>query len=163
MAAIGCALAAALTLSACQITSPLTTTQSYDPADGVSVNVGPIAVRDLLVVSEGNGAAGVVSGQVVNTGDEPAEITLSTNQDGQATTLAPTVTVDPGASTRLDGQGPNGSGTPVVIPVVGAAPGGILQITVQSSLGQADSGTAPVMLPEGPYADLVAPTENISQ
>lgn len=158
LAAAGLALAAALSLSACQISSPVTTDMNYDPADGVSVDAGDVAVRDLLVVSEGNGAAGVVSGLVVNNGTEPTEVTLAVNTEGQASALSPTVTVDPGKSVRLDGAGPDGSGTPVQVPAVDAGPGGTLTIVVQTSLGEGGSGLAPVLLPDGPYGDLVSST-----
>lgn len=163
LAATGLALAAALTLSACQMSSPVTTDMVYDPADGVSLDAGDVAVRDLLVVSEGDGAPGVVSGQVVNNSAESTEVTLSASVDGQIVALEPTVTVEPGTSVRLDGGGPDGSGTPVVIPSVAARPGGIVEITLQTSLGAGDSGLAPVLLPEGYYADIVVPTTDTSE
>lgn len=158
LAAAGLALAAALSLSACQITSPVTTDMNYDPADGVSVDAGDVAVRDLLVVSEGHGAAGVVSGLVVNNSGESTEVTVAVNNGGQMTALNPTVTVAPGESVRLDGQGPDGTGTPVEVPAVEPAPGSTLTLVVQTSLGEADSGLAPILLPNGPYGDLVATT-----
>ncbi len=162
LAAAGLALAAALTLSACQISSPVTTDMNYDPADGVSVDAGDVAVRDLLVVSEGDGAAGVVSGLVVNNATEPADVTLAVNTEGQMVALSPTVSVAPGQSVRLDGASPEGSGTPVELPAVEASPGGIVTIVVQTSLGDADSGLAPVVLPQGPYGDLVSSTADSS-
>lgn len=158
LAAAGLALVAALSLSACQISSPVTTDMNYDPADGVSVDAGDVAVRDLLVVSEGNGAAGVVSGLVVNNATEPTEVTLAVNTGGQMTPLTPTVSVAPGQAVRLDGAGPDGSGTPVQVSAVEAGPGGTVPIVVQTSLGEADSGLAPVVLPDGPYGDLVSST-----
>lgn len=166
LAIAGFALTAALGLSACQMTSPVTTDMIYDPADGVSVNVGDVAVRDLLVVSEGNGAPGVVSGLVVNDSSEPTEVTLLISADGQAMPLAPTVSVPAGAAVRLDGQGAEGSTNSgqgaVNIPNVAAAPGGNVEILVQTSNGQADSGLAPVLLPEGYYSDLVSSTADVS-
>lgn len=159
----GLALAAALSLSACQMSSPVTTDLGYDPADGVSVDAGDVAVRDLLVVSEGSGAAGVVSGLVVNNSSEPADVTLSVSADGQTLDLEPTVTVAPGTSVRLDGQGPEGTGAPVTVPSVAAAPGGIVEIQVQTSLGEVDSGLAPVLLPDGYYVDHVAPDTDTTQ
>ncbi|WP_114905663.1 hypothetical protein [Ornithinimicrobium murale] len=158
LAAAGFALVAALSLSACQISSPVTTDMNYDPADGVSVDAGDIAVRDLLVVSEGGGAAGVVSGLVVNNATEPADVTLTIDSGGQAVALNPTVTVAPGQALRLDGQSPEGSGEAVQVPSVEVNPGSTLTIVVQTSLGEAGSGLAPVLLPDGPYGDLVATT-----
>lgn len=163
LAAAGLALAAALSLGACQMSSPVTTDMTYDPADGVSLDAGDVAVRDLLVVSEGDGAPGVVSGQVVNNTGEDVEVTLTASVDGQVQPLQPTVSLAPGTSTRLDGQGSGASGTPVTIPAVATHPGGIVEITVQTSRGEADSGLAPVMLPEGYYADVVPPATDTSQ
>lgn len=148
----GFVAAAALTLSACQITSPVTTDMGYDPADGVSVDVGDVAVRDLLVVSEGDGAPGIVSGLVVNNSAEPVEVTLAVNVEGQMTALSPVATVPAGQAVRLDGQGSEG-GTPVTLPAVPVGAGGNLDIVVQTSLGAADSSLVPVLLPEGPYSD----------
>ncbi|QDO87646.1 hypothetical protein FNH13_04245 [Ornithinimicrobium ciconiae] len=161
LAASGLALAAALTLSACQISSPVTTDMGYDPADGVSVDAGDIAVRDLLVVSEGAGAPGVVSGLVVNNAEEPAEVTLSIAVDGQTQTLTPTVSVDPGQAVRLDGGGD--SSAQMTIPSVSQSAGGNVEILVQSSLGEADNGIAPVMLPTGYYSDLAPSTADVSE
>lgn len=158
----GFALTAALGLSACQMTSPVTTDILYDPADGVSVDVGDVAVRDLLIVSEGDGAPGVVSGLVVNNAAEPTEVTLVISADGQATPLSPTVSVAAGEAVRLDGQGVDGSAEAVSIPVVAAAPGGNVEILVQTSDGQADSALTPVLLPEGYYSDLVSTTADAS-
>lgn len=161
LAATGLALAAALTLSACQISSPVTTDMVYDPADGVSVDAGDIAVRDLLVVSEGAGAPGVVSGLVVNDGDEAAEVTLTIAVEGQMQTLTPTVSVEPGNAVRLDGAA--GSDTQVTIPSVAQPAGSNLEILVQTSLGEAASGQAPVMLPTGYYSDLAPSTSDVSE
>ncbi|MCK0110792.1 hypothetical protein MWU75_01365 [Ornithinimicrobium sp. F0845] len=163
LAAAGLALAAALTLSACQMSSPVTTDMGYDPADGVSVDAGAMAVRDLLVVSEGDGAPGVVSGQVVNNTGEAADVTISAVVDGQMVALQPTVTVEPGASVRLDGQGSGGAGTPVTVPNVPVRAGGVIELMVQTSQGEADSGLAPVVLPDGYYGDVVVPTTDTSQ
>ena len=153
----GLEAAAALCHSACQITSPVTTDMPYDPADGVSVDVGDVAVRDLLVVSEGDGAPGVVSGLVVNNSSESVEVTLAVNVEGQMSALSPVATVPAGGAVRLDGQGTE-SGSPVTLPSVPVGAGGTLDIVVQTSVGQAEGSLVPVLLPEAPYADHVATT-----
>lgn len=165
LAVAGFALTAALGLSACQMTSPVTTDMIYDPADGVSVNVGDIAVRDLLIVSEGDGAPGIVSGLVVNNSAEPTDVTLVVSADGRATPLSPTVSVPAGGAVRLDGQSSGDSDEttgPVSIPAVAVAPGGNVEILVQTASGQADSALTPVLLPEGYYSDLVSSTADVS-
>lgn len=162
VAVVGLALAASLGLGACQMTSPVTTDLAYDPADGVSVDAGDLAVRDLLVVSEGGGAPGVVSGLVVNNGTQEAQVTVIVIADGQMTPLSPTVTVPADGAVRLDGIGVDGSGQAVSIPSVTANPGGTVEITVQSDGGVAGSGLAPVLAPDGYYIDHVATTSDVS-
>lgn len=147
------ALMVATGLGACQVASPITTDLIYDPADGVSVDVGAVAVRDLLVVSEGDGAAGVVSGLVVNNHREPVVVTLTES----AGPLSPTVEVPPGGAVRLDGRDPlsDSDRAPVVIPAVPAAAGSWVTLLVSTSAGDSDTVLAPVLLPTGPYAEHV--------
>lgn len=140
-----------MTLSACQLASPMTTDEPYDPADGVSVDLGEVQVRDLLVVSEGNGSSGAVSGLVVNRGSEPVTVQLTTQADGP---LEPPVEVGPSQTARLDGKGGDG-GAAVQLPAVEGAPGGTLAIQVGVQGGDATQVTVPVLEPTGPYAEHV--------
>lgn len=160
LALAGLTLTAALSLSACELASPVTTDMPYEPADGVSVDAGDIAVRDLLVISEGDGAAGVVSGLVVNNSPAEAQVSLVLNAEGQMTPLEPSVTLAPGTSTRLDGMGHDGSGQAVSVPAVAVAAGGTMEIVVQTDGGKADSALVPVVLPEGYYSDHVVATSD---
>ena len=57
---------------------------------------------------------------------------------------------------------PDGSAEAVSIPAVEAAPGGNVEILVQTSGGEADSALTPVLLPEGYYSDLVSSTADVS-
>lgn len=162
LAAAGLTAAAALLLSGCQITSPVTTDMIYDPADGVSVDVGGVAVRDLLVVSEGQGAAGMVSGLVVNNTDEPVQVTLTLDVDGQAQELQPVIEVPVAGAVRLDGMGGEDS-TAVTVPVVDTYAGGNLNITVTTDQGEASAGLAPILLPEGVYSDHAVSTADVAE
>jgi hypothetical protein len=146
------ALVAALGLSACQVASPATTTYQYDPADGVSVQVGDVRVLDLLVVSEGAGAPGVVSGSVVNTAREEVEVTMALQTADGRTDLSPALTVPPTTSVRADGEGENGSGEPVRIDTVEVRAGQMVTLRVSTSTGETESRRVPVLLPEGSYA-----------
>lgn len=153
MAVAASTLALVAGLGACQMASPITTDMSYDAADGVSVDLEDVVIRDLLVVSEGNGASGVVSGLVVNKGTE--EVTLTLQAEDEA--LTPEVTVAPGTSVRLDGTDPltGEAGEPVTVPALQGGAGSSLTLRFATSAGAADSALVPVLSPTGPYSDMV--------
>ena len=156
LGAAAAAGALATGLTACQLASPTTTDLSYDPADGVSVDVGMVVVRDLLVVSEGGGASGVVSGLVVNRSDEPVTVSLTDSaQADQA--LAPEIEVPANGAVRLDGRNPveGSAGEPVTIPAVQSSAGGTVSIRVSTSAGEVNSALVPVLLPQNQYGDMV--------
>ncbi len=149
------ALALGLGVSACQMSSPVQTTHIYSPADGVLINAGNLEIADLLVVSEGAGAPGVVSGYAVNTGREPMTVEVSMTVDGAPQPLSPGVEVGAGDAVRLDG-GPGedagqGGGEPVMIPQVTSLPGETLTLRVSTSAGEVVSTPVPVLAPESPY------------
>lgn len=139
----------ALVLSGCQITNPAITTERYAPADGIELDGQALDVRDLLVVSHGEGAPAVVSGSLVNSGTEPLTVSVTVNGEP----ASPEVTVEPGATTRLDGVQPDGTaGEPVTIPAL-ETPAGQVIVDVRVATGQETlQGGAPVLLPMGPYA-----------
>lgn len=145
-AAVLTAAVAALGLSACSVNSPATTLNRYAPADGVELDGESVDVRDLLVISQGGGAPGVVLGSVVNRTSEPVTVTVS----AAGNELSPQVEVGPGSVVRLDGQGGDGSGEPVTIPALDAPAGQSIEIriaTEQETLIR----DAPVLLPRGHY------------
>lgn len=153
-------LAAACALAACQINSPVTTDLPYDPADGVSVDAGAVKVRDLLIVSEGDGASGVVSGLLVNTGAEPVTVQLTAGE----TPLEPAMEVPPGGAVRLDGrsttgeqgeQGAQGENQGVTVPAVDVAAGATLPVQVSTSTGGLGSAVVPVLLPVDQYEEML--------
>jgi hypothetical protein len=140
-------------LGACQMASPITTDMAYDAADGVSVDLEDVVIRDLLVVSEGNGAPGTVSGLVVNEGTEEVTLTLRLGEEN----LAPEVTVAPGTSVRLDGTDPltGEAGEAVTVPAIEGGPGSSLTLRFATSAGAGDSALVPVLAPTGQYSDMV--------
>ncbi len=148
----GATLLAALTLGACQITSPVTTDLSYDAADGVSVDAGDVLVRDLAVVSEGSGAPGTLIGLAVNQGQEPVTLTLTV----EAQALETTVEVPAGGAARLDGEALVGgqAGTAVTVSAVTPPAGATVPVKISTSVGGVGSAVVPVLAPIGPYSDL---------
>ncbi|MHB1474002.1 MAG: hypothetical protein ACYCV4_10315 [Dermatophilaceae bacterium] len=140
-------LAAAVTLSGCQVMSPIQNTASYQLANGVAVDLGDVLIRDLVVVSGAKGEVGTLSGMVVNKGTAPVTITFATGATGgSATAQAPA-----DSETRLSGV----EGTePVTLPNIAAAPGGIIKVTVSTPASGASEVPVPVLLPNGYYASI---------
>lgn len=140
-----------LALSGCQVTNPTTTMLRYAPADGIELDGDSVDVRDLLVVSQGDGAPGVVLGSVFNQSTEP--VTLTVRAGGTA--LSPQLEVAPGSFVRLDGTGASSDegedqSEPVTIPVLATPAGQSVEIAV--STGQETlSGNVPVLLPRDHY------------
>ncbi|MGB3256370.1 MAG: hypothetical protein WBG89_00430 [Ornithinimicrobium sp.] len=152
-------LATAFGVSSCQVASPITTDMQYDPADGVSVETEDMDVLDLVIISEGEGAPGVVSGYVVNTSDEPLTVNVALEAEGERADLAPAVEVNPSRGVRMDGRTDDGAFVdPVLADAVPGFPGGL--VTLRFSTGQsAVSARVPVLPPDGvyePYVEVLA-------
>jgi hypothetical protein len=141
------AAVSALTLTGCSLNSPTTTLLRYAPADGVEIDGEDLLVRDLLVVSKGDGSPAVVSGSLVNRGDEPLTVSLTANGEP----ISQEVTVDPNGRARLDGVAPDGSqGERLVLPALESPAGQSVEIRLSTG-SETLSAMAPVLLPQGPY------------
>lgn len=144
----------ATTLSGCQVFSPQQTLLSYAPADGIQLHGQVLEVRDLLLVSHGNGAPAVVSGTLLNDGTEPIMVTVTVagqQVDGE-------IGVEPGEAVRLDLVQPDGSEVEpdegekggIIVPALESPAGH--RVEVRLSTGEETlAGDAPVLLPQGPY------------
>lgn len=140
--------AGSLALSSCALNSPQTTLLRYAPADGVEMDGSTLDARDVLVVSHGDGAPGVVSGTVVNHGTEALTVTVSVA--GQS---VGEVSVEPGRSARLDGVAADGTeGERTLVPAVETPAGQSVEVRLQGG-GDTLSASVPVLLPQGQYAD----------
>lgn len=140
---------AGLALTGCSLSSPTTTTLRYAPADGVELDGTTIEVRDLLVVSHGNGAPAVVSGSVINQTAEPVTVTVT----AAGTALTPDVEVPANGVIRLDGTAPDGTpGEPLSLPTLETPAGQSVELRLSTGT-ETLSTSAPVLLPQGQYAD----------
>lgn len=139
------ALGLALVLGACSATNPMTTMANYDASDGVSVEVGDLDVRNVLVLAAEEGGPGTLVAAATNRGAD--QLTARLTVEGATATVRldarETVVLGPEQDRSLE------------IDAVGVRPGGFVDVEIQ-----ADAGTttlrAPVLdgsLPE--YADLV--------
>ena len=151
------ALAAGVSLvavtAACQVASPVQTDVAYVPADGVPVDVGQLAIRDLLLVGDGNGPA-VISGSAINLGNEEMTVRISP-QPEQGSTSTPSsseLSLRPREQVNLATKG-------LELSSVKAKPGTLVQMSVTSSTGGTAVASVPVLRAADAYATLTpAPT-----
>ena len=148
------AVTATFTLSGCQITSPITTDLDYDPADGLSVDTEFVEGLDLVVVSPGEGAPGVLSGYIVNSGPEPITVEFALEVDGERQPLQPELEIQPGDSARTDGRTLQETEItdPVTIDSVPVIAGSLVTLRMTTSAEGAVSKRIPVFPPDGVFA-----------
>ena len=140
------AVGAALALSACQTQSPVQTDTAYQPADGVAVDLGPVQLRDLVVISEGKDKPGVLSASVSNTSGDAQRLAFALPQ-GQPVY----------AETKAYSEERLSDTSQVQLPSVPVNPGDVVTLTVQSPAAPAAVVVVPVLPASGYYATL-APT-----
>lgn len=148
LAATAGLLAAALLVTGCSLTSRNLTLEAYAPSDGLDVDLGDLLVRNVLVVSAGNGAEGMVSATMVNRSPSELRVLLEAAESSQVLTL------EPGESVQL------GSGEEQVAFVVDSVEvpaGGLLEVTVTSDAAGAETLQAPVYSPVAEFATITPP------
>jgi len=133
-----------LALAGCSLNSPVQTQVPYQPGDGVEVNLGSIAIRNLLVVASGPQAPGRVAGLVVNSGATPQTVTISAPDGTKSTSKIP-------AGATLDLSAAPGA---VVLRTAGAPAGGVVQLKVSTPGSGTDDVGVPVLLPQFYYSTL---------
>jgi len=130
----------------CQANNPVQTNVPYQPADGVSADVGELAVRDLVLVGDGTGPA-VVSGNAINTGTESMTVQIAAQ---------PSATADPSAAPQGGSELQLGPREQVDLATKGlqltgvtSKPGMLVPVSLSSSTG----GTTIVSVPLLPAVD----------
>jgi hypothetical protein len=103
--------------------APVGYNPTHNTINGVNGNVGNIAVRDALVISN-NGKAGNLLVTLVNTGDKKATVLI---QHGDSASGNHEVTVGAGASKRIGGDGE----TRVQFEDIATPPGALVPIYFQ--------------------------------
>ncbi|GAA6527389.1 hypothetical protein [Intrasporangium sp. DVR] len=145
-AALG-GLAVATLASGCMVFNPVQTDVAYEPADGVSADVGDLAIRDLLLVGSAEGTA-VVSGAAFNGGTEP--VTLQVTPQGEGAGTGSEIKLRAREQVDLSTKGLHFDG-------IDAKPGSIVPLAVTTQPGGTTIVNVPVVLATGPYASLTAP------
>lgn len=145
-------LVMALSLSACQVTSPITTDLSYEASDGVNVQAEGVSVDGVAIISQGEGAAGILTGAAVNETDTALTVTIAISTEAGPVDLEPAVELGPNELLRLDGLTDGEFNNPVTVDTVETIAGGLADVEFTTSTGAIASTQVPVLLPEGPYA-----------
>jgi hypothetical protein len=111
------ALGIAIGGSGCAMITYQATTEKYDPSDGVSADLGALAVRNILVVSE-DGEEGNMVLSVTNSGTEDATLEIQVAGETVEVDVDAGQTVSPGA----------GDEEPVLIERLDAEVGGLVPV-----------------------------------
>lgn len=122
-ASIVLAAVVALGTTSCNMLAPQATLKVYDPSDGVSATVGEVALRNALVLSDGEDT-GFLLVTVINKGTGPHAVTLQVGSGDERQEF--TLTVDGGTTTTFSAgderrleldplQEPAGSVVPVFV------------------------------------------------
>ncbi|TFD76937.1 hypothetical protein [Cryobacterium fucosi] len=135
--------------SGCNLLAPQSTTKNYDAGDGVSGNVGDLAIRNAIVLSE-DGSTGSLLVTVVNSGDSAHSLNVQFTGDAGKVTQKVTVKAD---STTSFGT----EDSPVVaMDAITAPPGSLFPVFFQYGNETGVELLVPVLDGSlGPYSTLV--------
>ena len=109
--------------SGCNLLAPQSTTAKYDASDGVSGNVGDLAIRNAMLLSDDGEVANLVV-TVVNSGDSAHS--LSVQYDDGTEKVTQDVTVDANSSVTLGTPD-----APAVTVTADVAPGSLFPVFFQ--------------------------------
>ncbi|WP_028050658.1 hypothetical protein [Cellulomonas sp. URHD0024] len=131
-------IAAALTLTGCSATNPMTTENEYDSSDGVSAEIGQVKALNFLVASKAKGEPGALLGALQNTSAKDQTVTITLGTDDQ------TVGVPAGQTVLLDAPGGNtDTNVEVVFESIPEPPGAVVTVTVATT----DAGSVELDVP----------------
>jgi hypothetical protein len=131
-AALGIGL---LSVTGCGYINPQQTSQQYSASDGTRTDLGPLQLRNFIIVSDGENKPGRVIGAVYNTSAQDAVLTIKGAQGSQAQ-----VPVKQRAYTMLNDT----TEAKILVPT-GAKPGALAQVTISDSAGKEAQFAVPVL------------------
>ncbi|GAB3530632.1 hypothetical protein [Arthrobacter monumenti] len=141
-------VAALLTVTGCGYINQQATTLEYAAADGVNGKVGPLELRNMLVVATAADEPGRITGAVYNSSNEEVELTMAGPDGGEAT-----LTVPANGEYFIDNDA-----EPEIIEPAGAPPGALSLVTFETS-GASEDLTLPVLDGTFPRYATMVPTE----
>lgn len=134
------ALGIAIGGSGCAMITYQATTEKYDPSDGVSADLGSLAIRNMLVVSE-DGEEGNMVLSVTNSSTEDATLELQVAGETVEVDVEAGQTVSPGA----------GDEEPILVERLDAEVGGLVPVFLTTEDAEGREIGVPVLdgrLPE---------------
>ncbi len=133
----------------CVFITPTATLDQYDPSDGVSGQVGDVALRNVIAISNEDGSAVSLFMAAVNTGDAAARLNIQVDSAGAPSTL--TVVIPAGQTTLF---GNTTDDEQIVILEPGVPAGGLLPVYFQYGTNEGTQLFVPVLNADFEYADL---------
>jgi hypothetical protein len=138
-AAIGVSL---LSVTGCGYINPQQTAEQYSASDGIRADVGPLQIRNLMIVSTGEDKPGRVIGAVYNSSSNDVKLTLNGAAGSQTE-----ISVAKNSYTLL-----NETTDPAILSTTGGIPGSLVAVKFkESGTGQDTEAKVPVLdatLPE---------------
>lgn len=85
--AVSAAALTALGATGCSAVNEQATTIQYSPSDGIVENVGPLELRNILIITSDEGEPGTILGTVFNTADSPVQLTIDGENESSQVTI----------------------------------------------------------------------------
>ena len=86
LAAAGTAVLALLGATGCSAVNEQATTIEYSASDGIVDRVGPVLLRNILIITSDEGEPGTLLGTLFNESDSPVQVTIDgENENSQVT------------------------------------------------------------------------------
>jgi hypothetical protein len=149
---------ATLLAAGCGVFSPVQTDYDYIPADGVSLSIPGLDLRNLAIVTDGAGSDGVLVGQAVNPGAEAVEVLFGVpGADGSLGSGGGRTSVPAYSGATLSDEA-----TAVGLGPVPAAPGEMTRLIVTTPDAGQNVVLVPVLGRDRYYADLASPAPSAS-
>jgi hypothetical protein len=120
LALTGAALGVGLLTAGCGYITPQQTNQQYSASDGIRADLGPLQLRNILIISSGENEPGRVIGAVYNSSSQDVTLKLNGAQGSQTE-----VPVKANSSTML-----NNTTDAAILSTTGGVPGSLVDIKI---------------------------------
>jgi hypothetical protein len=120
LALTAAALGVGLLASGCGYTNPQQTSEQYQSSDGIIADLGPLQLRNILIISSGEKEPGRVIGAVYNSSSKDVTLKLSGAEGSQTE-----VPVEANSSTLL-----NSTTDEAILSTTGGIPGSLVDVKI---------------------------------